>query len=591
MRLKVKLQGDKIMSEKDKNTLKDTQEGVSSLDDLDSEQDHRNIYCSSREIVEICLNESFSETGKSDLLSMIGNYFSKLSRKISDRDHIDDIIFSLIDYCLTNNELDNLWIAIEKVRPHQYKIFHCEWKRYIEIEQEQQYDGVKVHQYENFKNEQRRNANNENIVDWFFKNLDGFEQSVVITAALFQGIERNVFNELVQDVHSLLFPPEEIPPAIVKNEQQSDKNEENSKTQPKEDPIPSPAPRLKNEQEIIKKARIKFIIDKRNCDYGLTDVEVVIFEFSEYQIEILKLIKENLFSIKDELLSFIESLGNDGNAEKRLFSINAVIALSEIYLIQDLLDNIIRKWAKTDSYYTHQETALTLSGILLQERQQNEILSLLNGWLKINNRLLNIISMSTYYIVASQYPNESLCAMEIALSKGKIILSLKCIDIASVVYKNNKRLFISYLYRWIKNDRDFLCFHAVMYFFRFIKLNDTVADQLTVDKVVEIISFLWKEKKIPMRLAIQHDIAERIKAWAEEALLAIEHDDELFKMYQKFFYALHKHCKENMEYYLNKWQSYKDYEQKKAIERRESGKIQSSLQEQPSFFTLIQQGE
>ena len=125
----------------------------------------------------------------------------------------------------------------------------------------------------------------------------------------------------------------------------------------------------------------------------------------------MKLIKNNLYSKQSDLFEFIRSLVDVKSAEKRLFAVKAVIALSETHLFQDLLDRIIKTWAKTKNDYTHQATALTLSGILLQGRLENEILALLNSWLKTDtNRFLNITSIFTYYLISDKYPEQALQA-------------------------------------------------------------------------------------------------------------------------------------------------------------------------------------
>ena len=103
---------------------------------------------------------------------------------------------------------------------------------------------------------------------------------------------------------------------------------------------------------------------------------------------------------------------------------------------------------------------------------------------------------------------------------------------------------------------------------RFIDLDDAVEDQDTRAKIVEIISTLWKGRNMPLRLKMQQATAEKVRAWAEESLTALERDEnEIFLRYQTLFYELYRTCKDKLDYYFNKWQEYRDYRHKHALER------------------------
>ncbi|MCI5190657.1 MAG: hypothetical protein D3905_12915, partial [Candidatus Electrothrix sp. AS4_5] len=298
----------------------------------DEINDEYKEYKTSRELFEECLQKSFYETGKQELISIISNKFPKLGRKISSHYEIDTLINIFIDYCASHGEFTVAWSVIKEKRSYWYNDFFPRWSHAVRQEEHIEYG---------YKNKQRNQQNQDDLVEWFFKLNDPVAQSMVITAALFQGVERNTFNEMALDIYKLLFPPgQEVP----KSEPPSGENQENSVQEEKEQQAPPQSPLLKNELEQFQLARLKFILDKRNSHYGLTDVEIVIFEFNNYQTEILKLIKNNLYSKQSDLFEFIRSLVDDRSAEKRLFAVKALIALSETHLFQDLLNSIIRNW-------------------------------------------------------------------------------------------------------------------------------------------------------------------------------------------------------------------------------------------------------
>ncbi len=533
-------------------------------------EEHDLYLRSSREILEECLKESFSANSIDDsLYPIIRKVNPYLYSKVSDIRDIDKLFTALIDHCTEKNDFDNLWLGIKEHRPKRYEEFFSKWKKsYNEEKQKKQ-------QY-NIGKQKKSTEKETDVSDWFFDTLEYCEQSMVITAALFQGVDIDTFNELNKKVHNLIFPD-------VKEKQEHviffDEFGEDSD------------PRLKNEQEIFIKTRLKFDIGKRNSHYGLTDVQVVIFEFEEYQMEIIEIIKNKLFSLKVDLLSFIASLGENKNAEKRFFAVNAVLVLSETILFQDVLKHIIGKWANTKNYLTHQATANALSGILFQKRQTEEILALLNSWLKIsNNTFLNITSISTYYLVADQYPQEALHAIEIASNKENLLV--KSGDIAFRVYRNNKLLFIQHLHIWlVQEDRPMLRQQAAHYFFRFINIDDAVQNR---EKIVAILSILWKNRKIPMRQEMQENTKKKVKAWAEEALSVLEHGKkESFSEYQELFYLLYHECNEKLGYYLPKWQEYKEYNQERASNRigNDNLKKYDVREEEVNFLILIPKGE
>ncbi|MCI5192675.1 MAG: hypothetical protein D3915_06050 [Candidatus Electrothrix sp. AU1_5] len=547
---------------------------------------------SPREICALCLKVSFFGTQKQEFILLIKNRIPEVGSSIEHQDRIYTIFSDILDYYDSRGNFDDFWLLIKEERKKQWENFYPKWEKALKKENDNPYQ----QEVKNIVEQQSFQTNTVKIDDWFFQLNNSVVQSMAITAALFQGVEKNIFNEMVQDVHKRIFPPT---PEVPKNELSSEESKEDSEQQ-KEEQVPSAPPQLENELNQFQMAGLKFILDKRNSDYGLTDVEVVIFEYNNYQTELLKLIRNNLYSKQPALFEFIGSLADDDSSEKRLFAINAVIALSETHLFQDLLGNIIRNWAKTESYYTHQATALALSGILLQRRLEHEILALLNSWLKTGTSIfLNITSMFTYYLIADKFPDQALIAIAhiseklltaLHLSKkDKITFSRKSLDIAFRVYQNDRSTFISYLYKWIKDDRTLLRQQAAMYFFRFIDLDDAVTDQASREKIVVIIFNLWEKSNIPKHLKVQEDTTGRVESWAKEALVAWENDDfDSFESYRKLFHDLYQKYKEEcqtnktcrvnrLEYHLQRWEKRRIWELKRAEKRGVPSSKQSSF--------------
>ncbi|XCN72128.1 MAG: hypothetical protein Q3M24_17710 [Candidatus Electrothrix aestuarii] len=559
-------------------------------DNDESGETREEYFIPPREICESCLKESFFGMQKQELISIAKSRIPEVGNAIEKHHTLSEIFTDILDYYQVNNNFDRFWEIIKEKRENQWKKFHTEWEKSVEeqeklVKSTERKDNISYRrQTIDIEKQQFSQTDSASIVDWFFSLDSSAMQSMVITAALFQGVERNTFNELTQDINKLFFPHEQD---VQKNEPSLDENEKDSE---KKEEKEAPPPILKNEFEHFHMARLKLIADKRNSDYGLADIEVVIFEYSNYQTEILKLIRNNLYSKQTALFEFIGSLVDDDSSEKRLFAINAVIALSETHLFQDLLDRIIRIWARTKNYYTHQAAALALSEILLQGRLEKEILALLNSWLKTGTSMfLNITSMFTYYLIADKYPDQALQAVAHVSEKEDIIFTLKSHDIVFKVYQNDRSTFISNLYNWIKDDRKLLRYQAGIYFFRYIDLADAVTDQASREKTVAIIFNLWEKPNMPMHPEVQGETTSKVESWAKEALVVWENDDfEAFESYRKFFHDLYQNyeeeCQQNktcrvnrLEYHLQRWEKRRIWELKRAEKRGISNNKQSSF--------------
>lgn len=559
-------------------------------DNDESGETREEYFIPPREICESCLKESFFGMQKQELISIAKSRIPEVGNAIEKHHTLYEIFTDILDYYQVNNNFDRFWEIIKEKRESQWNKFHPEWKKSVEkqeklVKSTERKDNIFYRrQTIDIEKQQFSQTDSASIVNWFFSLDNSATQSMVITAALFQGVERNTFNELTQNINKLFFPHEQD---VQKNEPSLDENEKDSE---KKDEKEAPLPILKNEFEHFHMARLKLISDKRNSDYGLTDIEVVIFEFNNYQTELLKLIRNNLYSKQNALFEFIGSLVDDDSSEKRLFAINAVIALSETHLFQDVLDRIIRIWARTKNYYTHQAAALALSEILLQGRLEKEILALLNSWLKTGTSMfLNITSMFTYYLIADKYPEQALQAVAHVSGEENIIFSLKRLDIAFKVYQNDRSTFISYLYNWIKDDRTLLRQQAGIYFFRFINLDDAVTDQSCREKTVAIIFNLWEKSNMPIHPEVQGETTSKVESWAQKTLVAWENDDfDSFESYCKLFHDLYqkyeeecqknKTCRVNrLEYHLQRWEKRRIWELKRAEKREGASSKQSSF--------------
>ncbi|MCW5212332.1 hypothetical protein VU04_05435, partial [Desulfobulbus sp. TB] len=129
------LDGDSTQETTQHQEKKEKKSKTEVKDEVD--QEYKN-YKSSRALFEECLQKSFSETGKQELISIILNNFPRLGRKISDHYEIDKLINLFIDYCASHGEFKVAWSVIKEKRPIWYNDFFPRWR--LAVQQEEHID-------------------------------------------------------------------------------------------------------------------------------------------------------------------------------------------------------------------------------------------------------------------------------------------------------------------------------------------------------------------------------------------------------------------------------------------------------------------
>uniref|UniRef100_UPI00405732EC hypothetical protein n=1 Tax=Candidatus Electronema sp. TaxID=2698783 RepID=UPI00405732EC len=508
---------------------------------------------SPREILELCLRESFYGDHREEIYSLCMNNFPECGQKIERVDRVPEIRNMLINYCTAKGIVDQLWSVVKRIRPIWYNEFHPQWEKSIKKEEEEKYAQYRGDEEKEIIDKQLE-WKGENVVEWFFEDLDDAKKSMVMTVALFQGVEKGTFHSLVAHVQGILFP-------VIAHEQLAEKYsldeegehcEEEKKT--REIHLYQ---QLEDEQEQFKAAKIKVVPSYRYREFGKTEIDVVIFETKEYRKEVLKMLRYNISRKKQEIFSLVYDLGTDKSGEKRSCAVSAVRALSETDNFNELVEEIIKKWANDTNTFAQKTTAESLSAILREERHEQEIFKLLNSWMNKNNKRLVITRLLVYFFIADKFPQESMKAIESAVYSDESHLPVKISEIAMKVCRSNKKIFVDYICKWIEGDLVVLRQLAGTWFLRSIQLNDVAKEQELREKTAEIIFHLWRE--------IDYDeTASKLKEWAEEALAAEEDD---FENSRSLFRLLYKRCEKELSHYLPKWQKQREEDRARAAKR------------------------
>lgn len=537
-----------ITTDFDKKEYEDNNKIASSQGEVADE-----FILSPREILELCLKKSFYGEHREAIYSLCMNNFPECGQKIERVDRVPEIRNMLINYCTAKGIVDQLWSVVKRIRPIWYDEFHPQWEKSLEKEEKEKSAQYRGNEEKEIIGKQLE-WNGENVVKWFFDDLEPVKKSMVMTVALFQGVEKSTFHSLVARVQGILF-------SVIAHEQLTERYYLDEEGEQYKDEKETEGillyQQLEDEQEQFKAAKIKVVPSYRYGNFGKTEVDVVIFETKEYRKEVLKMLRGNISRKKQEIFSLVYELGTDKSWEKRSCAVSAVRALSETDNFNELVEDIIKKWANDTNTFAQKTTAESLSAILREERHEQEIFKLLNSWINKNNRRLVITRLLVYFFIADKFPQESMKAIESAVYSDENHLPVKISEIAMKVCRSNKKIFVDYICKWIKNDSVVLRQLAGTWFLRSIRLSDVAKEQELREKSSEIIFHLWRE--------IDYEATtSKLKEWAEEALAAEEDD---FENSRSLFRLLYKRCEKELSYYLPRWQKQREGDRARVAKR------------------------
>jgi len=173
------------------------------------------------DIIHDCLFKSFGNA--TDICNFCFYNFESLFKELLETDGLGKNIRRLIQHCNEYKIEEYLWSCLEKERQNYYKEFYIKWKQAIEEYQQSQDNSNKkrtvdpIDQFKpsSFTRDNLDDAKNKdhplsgkdrnNIRDWFFNTLDTHEKSQILTAALFEGMNRKLMEPISQEMERIFF--------------------------------------------------------------------------------------------------------------------------------------------------------------------------------------------------------------------------------------------------------------------------------------------------------------------------------------------------------------------------------------------------
>lgn len=154
-----------------------------------------------------CLDESFDLP---ELQAFCHDYFDYVYKRLGDHDGFDHIITRIIGYCRKHLAFESLWEKIKEKELIGYE-YYLDWKQafkendYNEYEVIADYETPRTVQNTGDQPHPLTTEDSRAIAEWFFKTLTHQEQSLVLTVALFEGMNRRQMALIAQDINRLLF--------------------------------------------------------------------------------------------------------------------------------------------------------------------------------------------------------------------------------------------------------------------------------------------------------------------------------------------------------------------------------------------------
>lgn len=164
------------------------------------------------EIILDCLKRSFSEQ---EIRELCLTKFEDVHRNLKEIDRLDSITERLVSHCDRRSSVDVLWECIRINRPSKYEEFYPKWQEAMEafgnpndqfgdVAESTSRQGSPASDDE-AKDHVLSRDDKAAINSWFHNKLDPQERSMVLTVALFQGINRKYMASISDEIRNRLF--------------------------------------------------------------------------------------------------------------------------------------------------------------------------------------------------------------------------------------------------------------------------------------------------------------------------------------------------------------------------------------------------
>jgi len=408
---------------------------------------------------------------------------------------------------------------------------------------------------------------------WFLDELSFAEQAFVISAALFNGLQRHDLMDISSVVQGLIQPELD---QTGKGKNGEDKTGVSETPVVKEniiqlnislkdgDPkIPPPQkaeekrePVFRDEGHLLELANLTTETATKNTESGKVTIRIVRFRDEAQRQKIIYLLANHFTEIIRKIIPLIRTLGAHVRAEVRARAARtAGELLREVDFIR-IKDELLIPWALSPSMDVSINVGIALEEGAKDGQYTGNIQTLLNHWITSSNPDFNWTALASYIQLYTLWPGEAIDAIDAAIKKENSIPFLPlCNYLTSELCKNgHSEDMVARIREWMKADKAKIALRsgAALIFLAAIDFSFLVETPALLDKEVEIFTIGLSDRTLDSMGIIRAAMLDKLRSWSEESFEQSS-QAEMERLFTRLFLRSDERGKERIKFSLQKW--------------------------------------
>ncbi len=196
---------------------------------LTKEQANKTRSKASKSPTSIAIECLFMSFNHETIRGFCHSYFPDLYKELRESDEFRKVIRLLVSYCDEQRITEELWLYIEKENLNQYKHYYLRWEKALSEQEKSKISSEDkrasssmnefIHEAHNIRRENPESvavagegqvhplseSDRMAINDWFYTELQTEEKSMVLTSAIFEGLNRKHMIPIFQEIERIFF--------------------------------------------------------------------------------------------------------------------------------------------------------------------------------------------------------------------------------------------------------------------------------------------------------------------------------------------------------------------------------------------------
>jgi hypothetical protein len=466
-------------------------------------------------------------------------------------------LFHLIEYCNRHESLGLLLEKVKATRPGKYEKYEAflvpalEQIRAGTHTYEDAFEPVDVEEasrkrilmepYSIQESVHPLAGSRQAVKRWFLTELDLEEQIFVVTAALFNGLERPDLMEIYDNALGILL-------TSLSDELAQTRTQPESRAQ---------FLLFKDEARLLKVANLTTAIGERKIEHGLAPVHLIEFHEETQRQQIIHMLRESFQRVVEQLVPYLRQLAAHPKARVRR---RAAKAVSELMCELDFVrykEEILISWALSDDRVTNLCVGLALEAAAQDPRYAENVKTLLEYWATSSDLNLNRTAVASCVHLGPLWPRETLKILETTLKRDQSdLLVLAVFATRRLLQEGHAQLVLEHLSEWV-SDRDAspsLRRAAASIFLETVELSHVVGDSGLMDHAVDVFLIGLSDLKLIDFPLIRSSMLGKLKAWAEMSFDDPERRPTIETLFTRLYVrAGAQRDKNRISFFLDRW--------------------------------------